>query len=286
MSIGTRAMWEAVERYHQLCDWAPEVREEAEKVGLKGFFMNYFATRVAPLGALSAEAVRSLAFYYSPRRVQRAIPDAWEYASPEEVLRARYLAMDGALTRELGEAAGSEHVAEAVQLVRHVVDGADGMGRALYAGWKGLSWPKEPHLALWHGCTLLREHRSGSHLIALAMEGLNGCEAVVSQVAVGEAPHEWIRGEAGWDASEHEEAVRTLRLRGWLDSRGLATDACSEGRHRIEQTTDGLEELHWGRLGDKQCQRLLSIMADLNVILPKDDQLDWKEVYDSHNEQK
>ena len=86
--------------------------------------------------------------------------------------------------------------------------------------------------------------------------------------------------------SEHEEAVRTLRVRGWLDSRGLATDACSEGRRRIEQTTDGLEELHWGRLGDKQCQRLLSIMADLNAILPKDDQLDWKEVYDLPNEQK
>ena len=69
-------MWEAVERYHQLCYWAPEVREEAEKIGLKGFFMNYFATRVAPLGSLSDGAVGSLTFYYSPRRVQRAIPDA------------------------------------------------------------------------------------------------------------------------------------------------------------------------------------------------------------------
>jgi hypothetical protein len=115
------------------------------------------------------------------------------------------------------------------------------------------------------------------------MEGLNGCEAVVSQVAVGEAPEEWIRGEAGWDAREHEEALRTLKGRGWLDSRGLVTDACSEGRRRIEQTTDRLEEPHWGRLGDKQCQRLLSIMADLNLILPKDDQLDWQEVYDLPN---
>ena len=192
--------------------------------------------------------------------------------------------MDRALKRELGEVTGSEHVAEAAGLVHQAVDVADGMGRTLYAGWKGLSWPKEPHLALWHGCTLLREHRSGSHLIALAMEGLNGCEAVVSQVAVDEAPKEWIEGEAGWDAHEHEEALRTLRDRGWLDSGGLATDACREGRRRIEQTTDGLEELHWGRLGDKQCQLLLSIMADLNAILPKDDQLDWKEVYDLPNE--
>ena len=283
MSIETRTMWEAVERYHQLCYWAPEVRDEAEKVGLKGFFMNYFATRVAPLGALSAAAVGSLVFYYSPRRVQRAIPDAWGYASPEVVLDARYLAMDRALKRELGEVTESEQIAEAAHLVRYVVNGADGMGRALYAGWRGLPWPKEPHLALWHGCTLLREHRSGSHLIALAMEGLNGCEAVVSQVAVGEAPEEWIRGEAGWDAREHEEALRTLKDRGWLDSRGLVTDACSDGRRRVEQTTDRLEELHWGRLDDKQCQRLLSIMADVNLILPKDDQLDWKEVYDLPN---
>ena len=76
-------MWEAVERYHQLCYWAPEVREEGAKAGLKGFWMNYFASRAAPLGPVSAATVQALFFYYSSDRVKRAIPDAWNYASPE-----------------------------------------------------------------------------------------------------------------------------------------------------------------------------------------------------------
>ena len=97
-----RQMWESVERYHQLCYWAPEVREEAVDVGLKGFFMNYFATRAAPLGAVSAQAVQSLFFYYSPERIHRAIPDAWQYSTPEAILDARYRGMDRALRRELG----------------------------------------------------------------------------------------------------------------------------------------------------------------------------------------
>ena len=92
-------MWEAVERYHQLCYWAPEVREEGAKAGLKGFWMNYFASRAAPLGPVSAATVQALFFYYSSDRVERAIPDAWNYASPEKILLARYRAMDRALRR-------------------------------------------------------------------------------------------------------------------------------------------------------------------------------------------
>ena len=75
-------MWECVERYHQLCYWAPEVRETGSAAGLRGFWMNYFATRVAPLGPVPASVVESLFFYYAPARVRRAIPDAWTYSSP------------------------------------------------------------------------------------------------------------------------------------------------------------------------------------------------------------
>ncbi|MEC8829024.1 MAG: hypothetical protein VX832_09460, partial [Actinomycetota bacterium] len=89
----SREMWESVERYHQLCYWAPEVREEATDAGLKGFFMNYFATRVAPLGSVSPELVESLFFYYAPQRIRRAIPDAWNYSTPKAILDARYRGM-------------------------------------------------------------------------------------------------------------------------------------------------------------------------------------------------
>jgi hypothetical protein len=93
----SRTMWEAVERFHALAYVAPQVREEGAAVGLKGFWMNYFATRVAPVGPVGPEIVQSTFFYYGPQRVKRAIPDAWALASPADILAARYRGMDRSL---------------------------------------------------------------------------------------------------------------------------------------------------------------------------------------------
>ena len=118
-------MWEATERYHQLCYWAPEVREEGSRAGLKGFWMNYFATRVAPLGPVTPKVVESLFFYYAPQRIERAIPDAWSYATPEAILKARYQGMDQALKRELGPLIESEEILRAAQITRAEVANVD-----------------------------------------------------------------------------------------------------------------------------------------------------------------
>jgi len=279
MSVA-RQMWESVERYHQLCYWAPEVREEGTRAGLKGFWMNYFATRVAPLGAVSPETVESLFFYYSPSRIGRAIPDAWNYATPEEILAARYRGMDQAIQRELGSLVEGDEVIRAVQITRDVIGEIDGTGRTLYAGWNSLPWPEPPHLALWHACTVLREHRSCSHLIALASEGLDGPESVITQVAVDEAPAEWIQHEAGWADEAVQEAKTRLRGKGWLDADDRATPQCYEGRTRIEEITDRLDGQHWEQIGSEKCDELASVLGVLNQHLPKDDQLDWREIYD------
>ncbi|WP_419840292.1 SCO6745 family protein [Candidatus Poriferisodalis sp.] len=274
-----RLMWECVERYHQLCYWAPEVRETGTSAGLRGFWMNYFATRSAPLGPVPARVVESLFFYYAPARVRRAIPDAWTYSTPEKVLAARYQGMDRALLRELGDFGGSDAIRRCAEVVRAACDAADPVGRTLFAGWASLDWPDEPHLALWHGCTLLREYRSGCHLIALAAVGLDGCESVVSQVAVDEAPREWIHEEAGWSETEAAAASERLRQRGWIDAEGRATNAGFAGRAEIEAMTDRLDGAHWAAIGDEAADRLLVDMAPLNVVLPKDDQIDWRELY-------
>ena len=277
--MNPRVMWEAVERYHQLCYWAPEVRETGAGVGLKGFWMNYFATRAAPLGPVPAEVVEALFFYYSPTRVQRAIPDAWAFASPADILDARYRGMDAALRRELGELCDGAEVREALEIMRAAVAEADITGRALGAGWQALDWPEEPHLALWHGCTVLRELRSGSHLIALAAAGLDGCESVVSHVAADEAPEDWIENEAGWTRDEADAASARLRARGWLDDAGWATDLGRQKRAEIEATTNDLDRRHWDAIGEPACRSLLAALARLNAQLPKDDQLDWREIY-------
>mgnify|MGYP003323613514 FL=1 len=284
MTSISRQMWEAVERYHQLCYWAPEVREEGTRAGLKGFWMNYFATRVAPLGAVSPETVQSLFFYYSPDRSHRAIPAAWSFATPNEVLAARFRGMDQALRRELGSLFDSQEVFIAVELAQQAIAATSGTGRTLYSGWNSLPWPDEPHLALWQACTVLREHRSGSHLLALATEELDGPQSVITQVAVNEAPVDWIQHEAGWSDAAVEEAKKLMRARGWLDDADQATAQCYEGRRRVEALTDSFYGRHWEQLGADKCTELSEVMNALNQHLPKDDQLDWQEIYVTDHE--
>ena len=273
----SRAMWESVERYHGLTYTAPEVRDEATKAGLKGFWMNYFATRIAPVGPVGPEIVESSFFYYAPKRVHRAIPDAWSFATPESILAARYRGMDSALRRHFDVTAAQ--FGEAADLVREATTACQPIGRLLYAGWAALEWPEQPHLALWHGCTLLREYRSGNHLIALCSEGVDGIESVLTHVAVGEAPADWIRDEAGWSDEAVDAAEARLVERGWFDGSGQATEQCHAVRRRIESHTDALDWPVWSALGEARCSRLRELMAELAESLPPDDQLDWEEVY-------
>jgi hypothetical protein len=273
-------MWEAVERYHGVCYDAPEPRETAAAAGLKGFWMNYFATRVAPLGPVPATVVEATFFYYSPVRIQRAIPDAWSLATPTDIIAARYEGMDCALRRVLGdEVARSSEIAEAAALARRAAEAIEPMGRVLYAGWASLTWPAEPHLQLWHAATLLREARSGAHLIALAAHDLDGCEAVVSQVGVDEAPRDWILDEAKWSEADADAAVARLVDRGWLEPSGQATDVGREGRAAVEDLTDRLDSRHWRLLGGDDSHSLLDHLEHLSGLLPADDQLDWKSIY-------
>ena len=44
-----RAAWRVLEPYHAMIYFAPEAREAYAAAGLKGFWMGYFASRVAPL---------------------------------------------------------------------------------------------------------------------------------------------------------------------------------------------------------------------------------------------
>ena len=279
MAARARQMWELTERVHACFYLAAEPRETAAAIGLKGFWMTYFASRAAPMGAVSADVVTSTFFYFSPARVQRAIPDAWRFASPEQIIAARYAGVDRVLQRIYGADVRDPRLGRAAELLREATGGCRNIGRPIFAGWAGLDWPEPTHLAVWHGCTLLREHRSGGHLVALAAADLDGCESVVSHVAADQAPHEWIEGESGWTAAQAEAAVGRLRQRGWLDERGAITETGRAGRADIEAMTDRLDDGPWAHLGDDRGAELAELLGWLTAALPADDQLDWRELY-------
>jgi hypothetical protein len=97
-----RTAWTVFEPYHAMIYFAPEARTAYAAIGLKGYWMGYFASRSAPLGAASAPLVTATFFNFHPRMVARAIPDAWHFSSPERVLETRFKAADQALRRLLG----------------------------------------------------------------------------------------------------------------------------------------------------------------------------------------
>jgi len=258
-----RRMWPAFETYHAQIYFVPEAAEAYRTLGLKGGWMGYFASRAAPLGPASPELVTAVFFNFHPAMVARALPDAWALAAPGDVLTARQEAADAALRRLIPDHIGSPAEAEAAALAREAAEAPALAGRPLFAALRSLPWPDEPHLVLWHACTLLREHRGDGHVAALTVAGLDGCEAHVSVTATGAVPRETLQSNRKWSDEEWAAAEERLQERGWLDAAGRFTDAGRAGRAEVETRTDTLAEEPWRALGPERTERLLGLLAPM-----------------------
>ena len=93
-----RRLWATLETIHDVVYFAPGVRDAGVGLGLRGFWMTYFAFRAAPLGGVGAEpAIASFAGFESGM-VAKALPDAWSRTTPEACLDARRSVSVDALT--------------------------------------------------------------------------------------------------------------------------------------------------------------------------------------------
>jgi hypothetical protein len=256
-------MWPAFETYHAHIYFVPEAAEAYRRLGLKGGWMSYFASRSAPLGSASPELVTAVFFNFHPAMVARALPDAWGLASPEDVIAARLQTADVALRRLIPDHVGSPAEAEAAALAREAVEAPALSGRPLFAALRSLPWPDRPHLVLWHACTLLREHRGDGHVASLTAAGLDGCEAHVTVTATGAVPRSTLQDNRKWSDEEWAAAEDRLRARGWLDAAGNLTDAGRAGRAEVESRTDELAEEPWRALGEERTERLLGLLTPM-----------------------
>ena len=246
----------AVELLHSHVYFAPETEQHLTAAGLRPGRMCYFAGRSAAMGPVGAGTVIATFYNFSPTLVARTIPAAWTLATPEQVLAARLDAARASLTRLLGESASSDEVAELGELLREATTVLTPEGRALYAGHADLPWPEEPLLVLWHGATLLREHRGDGHVAALLHSGLSGIEALVTHTAMGRGfTPEAAKATRGW--SEEEWAAETAALveRGLLDDDGGLTAEGKDLRARVEAETDVLSADPWLLLGAERTAR-------------------------------
>jgi hypothetical protein len=250
-----RSVHNATNSLHSLIYFAPELEQQLTSVGLRPGRMCYFAGRAAPMGAVGSGVVTATFYNFSPSLVARSIPAAWELASPEVVIGARFAAAGAALTRLLGpDVTASADMVMLAALLREAASACSAEGRPLYAGHADLDWPDAdaPHLVMWHAASLLREYRGDGHLSALASAGLSGIEALVTHTATGKGfLPEVARASRGWSQDEWDSAVSGLVARGLLDDQGTLTPAGQELRAQVEDETDRLAAPPWEYLGEQ-----------------------------------
>ncbi len=253
-----RTLWRLLETYHALVYYAPERITRYQRLGLKGGWMGYFATRSAALGRVPPRVVTACFFGFADGMVSRALPDAWQYTTPEHALAARYEVFDAASTRLLGSRTSLSSLADVACHLRSVVDGLSPHGRPMFAAHAQVQRPDEPHLELFWAATALREYRGDAHIVALQGAEVSPAASNVLMTAMRLTPVDQ-RSFRGWSEEEWEAAASSLMSRGWLDADGTVTREGRRGRTEIERVTDLLSAPAW-RGSD---QRELGIAIDV-----------------------
>ena len=255
-----RRMWFGLEPIHGMIYFVPEGPEAYEDVGVTGSRAGYFASRSAPMGAVTAATVTATFYNFHPDLVRRAMDGVWERATPAAVTEARLLAVDRSLRRLLGdEVVGSSAMDEAAALARRAAEGCSGAGRPLAAAHAALATPDEPHLALWLALTVLREHRGDGHVAALVLAGIGPCEALLLHGGSAEVPSAVLQASRDWPDDEWEAHRKGLVAAGLLDDEGRLTPDGVTVRDGYETRTDELAADPWRVLGTDGCERLYAL---------------------------
>jgi len=258
-----RKTWRTLEPLHGMIYFVPEAADAYASIGITGR-TGYFASRAAPMGAVSAEVVIATFFNFNPELVHAAIPRAWEIASPQAMVKARFEAVDGAFRRLLGDqVVASAEMGRAADLARALAEVVRDRveGRPLCAGHADLSWPESPHLVLWHAQSILREFRGDGHVALLLTHDLSGLDALVTHGSGGEVPAHLLQSTRGWHDEQWSAAVRSLKERGWLAEGDVLalTEWGAAQRQEIEDQTDRLAAAPYLALGEDHCAELRAL---------------------------
>lgn len=264
-----RKTWRTLEPIHAAIYFAAEARDEYAAIGIDDRMTGYFASRSAPMGAVSAEVVMATFFNFDPGLVQRSMEGVWDRLTPAEVIAARLRGADRMIRRHAGAFVGTDDLTEAADLARAAALAACDRpeGRPLFAGHASLPWPVEPHLVLWHAQSLLREYRGDGHITALAVEDLDGCEALVTHAAAGDVSADILRATRQRTGDDWLAAEERLRERGWLDPDLAFTDLGRERRDWIEARTDELAAAPYDAIGTDGCARLRELCRPISKAM-------------------
>jgi hypothetical protein len=239
-----RRLWVTLEPLHDVIYFAGGVRPAGIALGLRGFWMTYFAFRAAPLGPVAAAPVIAAFGGFHPAMVAKALPGAWARTTPEACLKAR-AAVSTAALHEAG--VDPQACERAATLLGPVAAAADPTGRPLFAANAALleAGPGGDAVGtLWQLATTLREHRGDGHIAALVSEGITGPQAHLLQTADGRFPGELIRRVRGWSEDEWAATAQGLRSRGLLTA-GAGPGLTPAGRAVLEAVESRTDKAAW-----------------------------------------
>jgi hypothetical protein len=258
----SRRMWQLIEPLHAVVYFTPEARTATDDIGLRGFWMGYFAARVAPLGPVGPEVAVATFYGFHRTRAERALPDAWAFAGADAVLRARSEGATAAL-RRLFTSIAPGTIEEAAELLWTAAQHADTAGRVLGAANQALPRPADPLTALWQGTTTLREHRGDGHVACLLAAGVSPVGGHILKIAAGESDSDLMRAARGWPDDIWNDEVLALRERGWIDADGKLTPGGAAVRDSVEEGTDRAAERPWAHLGTDATERLATLLRPM-----------------------
>lgn len=227
----------AIETFHAVCYFAPEVIQPYRDAGLHPWNA-YFGQRAAPLGAVSAATVTATFYNFNPRLVERSIPSVWDHITPT---RATELRVDGtatALRRLVGDLPDDALLSELAGIIRNANACLDYAGRPLAGAHMAIGPPDDPLMSLWWAVTVLREYRGDGHVAVLVAEGVGPIEALITSSGYGDGTVEFYQKNRAWSLEEWETAVDRCRSNGWISGDGSLTASGRELRDRIEASTD------------------------------------------------
>jgi len=255
-----RRFFDRFEPVHAVTYFAPEARTALDGLGFRGFWMGYFAARSAPFGVVPTAVVTATFYNFAPERVAKALPAAWDVASPTDALRARQKSAVAALRRY---GVTDDDAVAAAELTEKAARSAPLDGRALFAANAALDWPDEPVARLWHAVTLLREQRGDGHVAVLSTLGVSGRECNLLHAAAGRVPKEMIIRGRDYDAEQWDHYRELLARRGLLDGHGALTDSGRDLKQHIEDTTDRLALSALDTLDDDEVERLFLALTPI-----------------------
>jgi hypothetical protein len=261
-------MWQLYEPIHGVVYFTAEARAAADRAGYKGFWMGYFAFRAAPLGDVGPEIATAAFYGFHPSRARRALPDAWDLASPSHALQARASGAAAALRRASPEIdRGLDAIPDTVEAIWEASQAADITGRVLGAANQALPRPDDPVKALWQAATTLREHRGDGHTASLVACGVSPLHAHLLKIAAEETDPGALRASRNWPDAEWDAAADDIARRGWATSDGRLTDSGRELRAELERRTDAAAESPWQRIGSAATRRIADLLAPLSRLV-------------------